>query len=136
MKYEEINDNVTLKEYVDLFIKSYCNDDWDRNNPFKEEIEAIDIYLRYKYIQNGKTYPLKMKVKDIPITEEEHIRLKEVFGIHLETLFELLLAELFILSADFKAQNTFSIEKFKQKFHKIDTFETSEYIRKNFGFLG
>ncbi|PWN62394.1 hypothetical protein C1631_022785 [Chryseobacterium phosphatilyticum] len=66
---DEIDDlqknNNELLEYHDLF-RSYYNEDWDRNNPFAEQIEFSNRFLRYREI-----LPLSIKIKDLNLKAED-----------------------------------------------------------------
>ncbi|PWN59147.1 hypothetical protein [Chryseobacterium oncorhynchi] len=54
-----------LLEYHDLF-RSYYNEDWDRSNPFAEQIEFSNRFLRYREI-----FPLSIKIKDLNLKAED-----------------------------------------------------------------
>jgi len=64
-------------EYVSLF-KQYVNDDWDRNNPFKEIIETEQKIL-FSRSKHKLVYPLKSKISELPLTDKEIDHLKNVF---------------------------------------------------------
>lgn len=96
------------EEYISFF-KTYCNEDWNRDTPFIEEIEVLSKYFSHSNTDKA-LYPLNKKIKEISITQQLMEDLKSIFKDYLPIILEMSLGEVLIFIADLKSYRESSSE--------------------------
>lgn len=107
---EKIKNSEYIEKYqlYISFFKTYCNEDWNRDTPFIEQIEALQIFIPLS--KRDELYPLDTPIKDIPISKEALEQLKSVFQGDFNTILEMPLGKVLIFSADLKSYREGSSE--------------------------
>lgn len=117
---EKIKNSENIKKYEEYisFFKTYCNEDWNRDTPFLEKIEALQIFFNRR---DERIYPLSTLCKEISISENDLNHLKSVFQEDLDTILEMPLGKILMFSADLKSYREGSSENgdlIPQEFYK------------------
>lgn len=107
---EKIENSENLKKYQEYtsFFRTYYNEDWNRDTPFIEQIEALQIFIPLS--KRDELYPLDTPIKDIPISKEPLEQLKLVFQGDFNTILEMPLGKVLMFSADLKSYREGSSE--------------------------
>lgn len=106
---EKIANSENLKKYQEYtsFFRTYYNEDWNRDTPFLEKIEALQIFFNRG---DERIYPLSTLCKDISISKEPLEQLKLVFQGDFNTILEMPLGKVLMFSADLKSYREGSSE--------------------------
>lgn len=133
----ENSDNIRKYQKYISFFNIYYNEDWSRDTPFIEQIEALRIFIPLS--KNDEVYPLETLVRDIPLNDAKLNRLKETFREDVDILFQMRLAEILLFSADLKSYredcNNYN-KKSAQEYYqdKLNFYKSKFLIKKSLTF--